>query len=358
MTNEINKESQFDIRDFVIGTLDWALGASVAVTLDTLNTANHVATALGKRPVSWKVMGKGVRTHMTNGLVVKTEPIRSRMELGRSILVIPGIGLDHPDLIPIVSGMPSCSIPPRYSDSNLVSRMEMSDARQFAQLAKNHHERGGWVCASCSGVLVLASAGLLNSRKATTHWQIAGFLTRRFPEVDMDANRMVVEDGRVVTAGAAMAQMDLMLHLIRMVMGHEVADLTMRYMLIDSRPTQARYMVWSQLQTSDETVRDFEALIESSLAIPINIGDAAKMLHITEKTLARRVFKATGHTPMLLIQSVRMRHVQHLLETTDLPLEEVAVRVGYANTTSLRKLTLRFAKTTPGMLRNKTVSDS
>lgn len=339
--------------NFVIGTLEWTQGASVAVTLDALNTANHVATALGKRPVSWRVMGKGTRTRMTNGLVVKTEPIRPGMELDRSILVIPGIGLDHPGLIPIASGTSSGSIPPRYSDSNLACRMEMSDARQFARLAKDHHERGGWVCASCSGVLVLASASLLNSRKATTHWQIAGFLARRFPEVHLDATRMVVEDRRVVTAGAAMAQMDLMLHLIRMVMGHDVADLTMKYMLIDSRPTQARYMVWSQLQTTDEIVRDFEALIESSLATPITMGEAAQMLHITEKTLARRVFKATGGTPTSLIQSVRMRHAQHLLDTTDLPLGEIAVRVGYANATSLRKLTLRFAKTTPGMLRKR-----
>jgi transcriptional regulator GlxA family with amidase domain len=339
--------------NFAIGTLEWALGASVAVTLDALNFANQVATALGKRPVTWTVMGKGTRTHMTNGLVIKTEPIRPGMKLGRSVLVIPGIGLDHPDLIPIAAATPSGSIPSRYSDSNLACRMEMPDVRQFARLAKDHHERGGWVCASCSGVLVLASAGLLSSRKATTHWQIAGFLARRFPEACMDVTRMVVEDRRVVTAGAAMAQMDLMLHLIRMVMGHDVADLTMKYMLIDSRPTQARYMVWSQLQTTDEIVRDFEVLIESSLATPITVSDAAQKLHMTEKTLARRVFKASGSTPTSLIQSVRMRHVQHLLDTTNLPLGEIAIRVGYANATSLRKMTLKFAKTTPGMLRKR-----
>jgi len=169
----------------------------------------------------------------------------------------------------------------------------------------------------------------------------------------MDATRMVVEDRRVVTAGAAMAQMDLMLHLIRMAMGQEIADLTMKYMLIDSRPTQARYMVWSQLQTTDKIVRDLEVLIESNLATPIRVSEAAQMLHITEKTLARRVAKTTGSTPMSLIQSVRMRHAQHLLDTTDLPLGEIAVRIGYANATSLRKLTLRFAKTTPGVLRKR-----
>lgn len=351
--NDTLKGSRPDTSSFVIGILEWALGASVAVTLDALSTANHVATALGKRPISWRVVGKETHTHMTNGLVIKTEPIHPGMALGRSILVIPGIGLDHPDLIPIASRMPPDPVPPRYSDSNLVRRMEMSDARQFAQLAKDRHERGYWVCASCSGVLVLASAGLLNSRKATTHWQIAGFLARWCPQAHMDATRMIVEDRRVITAGAAMAQMDLMLHLIRMLMGRDVANLTMKYMLIDRRPTQARYMVWSQLQTTDEAVRDLETLIESNLATPITVGKAARMLHITEKTLARRVFKATGGTPTSLIQSVRMRHVQHLLDTTNLPLGEIAIRVGYANVTPLRKLTLKFAGTTPGILRKK-----
>lgn len=355
MTNFTDKrdESKRDITNFVIGTLEWTLGASVAVTLDALSTANHIATALGKRPVTWRVIGEGTHTRMTNGLVIKTEPIRPGMRLGRSVLVIPGIGLDHPSLTPSASETPSGAMPPRYSDTNLARRMEMSDARRFARLAKDHHDQDNWVCASCSGVLVLASAGLLNSRKATTHWQIAGFLAKRFPKAHMDATRMIVEDRRVITAGAAMAQMDLMLHLIRMIMGHDVADLTMKYMLIDNRPTQARYMVWSQLQTTDETVRDLEALVESSLATPMTVGKAAQMLHITEKTLARRVFKATGGTPTSLIQSVRMRHVQHLLDTTDLPLGEIASRVGYANVTSLRKLTLKFAQTTPGMLRRR-----
>lgn len=338
--------------NFVIGTLESALGASVAVTLDSLSFANQIAAALGKPPISWRVIGAGARTRMTNGLVIKTQPIRRGMELGRSVLVIPGIGLDHPDLMPAAAATPSGSIPPRYSNSNLACRMEMPDVRQFARLAKDHHERGGWVCASCSGVLVLAAAGLLSSRRATTHWQIAGFLARRFPDACMDATRMIVEDTRVVTAGAAMAQMDLMLHLIRMVMGWEVAELTMKYMLIDSRPTQARYMVWSQLQTTDETVRDLEALIESSFPTPITVSDAAQKLHMTEKTLARRVFKATGSTPMSLIQAVRMRYAQHLLDTTKLPLGEIALRVGYANATSLRKLTLKFAKTTPGRMRH------
>ncbi|MHB1198515.1 MAG: GlxA family transcriptional regulator [Polaromonas sp.] len=337
--------------DFIIAIPDWALGASVGATLDVLSVANRVATTLGKKGVDWKVLGSAKQVRLTNGFLIDAVPIEPGLRLGHGVLVIPGIGLDHPDVIPSGPAHSRGGITARYEEAGVLRRMAMPDAHKLAQLAKEHHDRGGLVCASCSGVLVLGMAGLLDARKVTTHWQLAGFIGKHFPEASMDATCMVVEDQRIVTGGAAMAQMDLMLYLIRKVIGRDVADLTMKYMLIDSRPTQARYMVWSHLPPTDDTVQKFESLIESSLPDPITVSEVARRLHMTEKTLARRVFKAIGRSPMSLIQSVRMQHAQHLLDMTDLPIDEVAIRVGYSNATALRKLTMKMANLTPAMLR-------
>ena len=228
----------------------------------------------------------------------------------------------------------------------------MPDAQAFARLAHRHQARGGKVAASCSGVLLLAMAGLLGGRAATTHWRLSGFFRKHFPQVRLDPKRMVVDANGVVSAGAAMAQMDLMLYLIRQQIGRELADLVMSYLLIDTRTTQARYQVWEHVaMTGDETARSFEALIEASLPEIPSVRVAAQQLNMTEKTLSRRLFKATGSTPMALIQAVRMRHARRLLELDELTLDEVAQRVGYANSTSLRKLTLRMARATPGAFR-------
>lgn len=337
--------------DFIVAIPDWALSASVGATLDVLSVANRVAITLGKKEIRWRVVGSSRQVHLTNGLLIETTPIDPGSRLGNGILVIPGMGLDHPDVIPGNQKRRHRGIADRYEEASVLRRMNMPDVLRLAQFAKRHHARDGLVCASCSGVLILGIAGLLDARKMATHWQLAGFVRKHFSDVSMDAVSMIVEDRRVVTAGAAMAQMDLMLYLVRKVLGRDVADLTMKYMLIDSRPNQARYMTWDLFSSPDEVMRKFESLVESSFPRVLTVGEAASKLGMTEKTLARHVLKATGQPPLFLIQSARMRHARRLLGMTNLSIDEVAARVGYSNATALRKLTLKMVNLTPAMLR-------
>jgi transcriptional regulator GlxA family with amidase domain len=338
---------------FVIAVLDGALGASVGATLDVLSVASRSATLAGQRPVVWRVVGVQDQVQLSNGMTLATQRLETVRIPAGAVLVFPGIGLDHPRL------GAAGDIRDRYEDQRVLRRMGMADARAFAGLAEEHRARGGTVAASCSGVMLLAMAGLLDGRPATTHWRLAGLCRRHFPLVRLDTRRMVVDAQNVVTAGAAMAQMDLMLYLIRRQAGRDLADLAIQYLLIDSRTTQARYQVWDHVPIGeDDIAHSFEALIESSLPEVPSVREAARQLHITEKTLARRVLKATGSTPMALIHAVRMRHAQRLLALGELSLEVVAQRVGYANATSLRKLTLRMAQMPPAMFRRAVGSRS
>jgi transcriptional regulator GlxA family with amidase domain len=163
---------------------------------------------------------------------------------------------------------------------------------------------------------------------------------------------MLIDQDRVITAGAALAQMDLMLYLVRKSLGVQVADLTMKYLLLDDRSSQAGYMIWSHLNQQDSTVSTMETLIEKSLPHVPSLKSVAQALHVSEKTLARRVRSTTGKTSQDLVQGVRLRRARHLLDTTRLSLDEIAVQVGYADATALRKLTRKIMGTTPGRLRS------
>lgn len=339
--------------DFTLAVLDWALASSVAVSLDALRSANRIAEGLGRPILTWRVLGSSSPVPLSGGLLLPAEPLQAGTDLGRTTLVIPGLGLDHPALEGAREQPAEAGMARRYDWNVIGRRVALPDARLLAAKAAELAAAGGVVAASCSGVLVLAAAGLLDGRTATTHWRLNGYLQQHYPACKVDVSQMVVRDGPVVTAGAALAQMDLMLVLIREHYGLEVADLVTRYLLLDGRPTQSRYMAWSHLQSTDDTVKKLEKLVEKSLPEVPGLAALADTLHVSEKTLARRVQRATGQTPLAVIQAVRLRHAQHLLETTRLPIAEVASRVGYADATALRKLTLKNLRLAPGQLRGR-----
>lgn len=337
--------------DFTIAVLDWALASSVAVTLDSLGAANRLAANLGRRCHTWRVIGSATMVPLSGGLAVPAEPLAADLALGPTTLIVPGLGLDHPDLRDPGEGESQAG--KRYDWARVARRLELPDAVLLADIVRRHGAAGHPVAASCSGVLVLGAAGLLDGRTATTHWRLNAVLQQCHPACKVDVAQMVVRDGNVITAGAALAQMDLMLALIGDVYGQEVADLVMRYLLMDGRPSQSSYMAWSHLQSTDDTVKRLESLVEKSLPEVPPLAALADTLHVSEKTLSRRVQRATGQTPGALVQSVRLRHARHLLETTRLPVAEVASRVGYADATALRKLTLKTLRLAPGQLRGR-----
>ncbi len=329
--------------EFTVAALDWALASSVAVTLDALAAANRAALAVGVPVRTWRVVGASSAVPLSNGLSVCADALPETGGFPASIVIVPGLGLDHPSLQGAAGD--------RFDWARVAQRVEQDDARCLATCLRAHGAGGGQVAASCSGVLVLGEAGLLDGRVATTHWRLAPLLGQRYPACRTDAARMVVRDGPLLTAGGALAQMDLMLHLIAEVFGREVAELVTRYLLIDDRPSQACYMALAHLQSRDETVAGLERLVAASLPSVPSVADLAARLHVTEKTLARRVRRATGQTPGAVIQAVRLRQARHLLETTRLPVAEVAGRVGYADATALRRLTLKTLHLAPGQLR-------
>ncbi len=331
---------------FAIAVPKGALASSVGATLDVLRVASRCAVSIGQPPLTWGVFSTSEVVELSSEMSLKAHSLEHVAIPASAVLVVPGIGLDHPELDV------EADIRDRFREVNIWKRLDLADALQYSEAVGTHHRAGGTVAASCSGVLFLAQAGVLDHRRATTHWRLSGFFHKHFPLVKVDTRQMLIEDAGVISAGAAMAQMDLMLYLIRRVVGKDIAEMAMKYFLIDCRPMQARYHVWDhlRLEHDDVSVR-FESLIEASLPNIPTIAEAARRLHITHRTLARRILKATGTSPQAIIHAVRMRHAQRLIAIGDLSLDEIAYRVGYANVSSLRKLTLKMEQTTPASLK-------
>ncbi len=329
--------------DFTVIVLDGALSSAVAVTLDMLGAADQFTQALGiGRGLRWVVRSPGKKADLGTGMHMSTLPLTSRTRLGRSTVVLPGL-----HLLPLAA-FRAGEDPRLY----LSRRCQASDIQELLlPLLRRHHSRGGAIAASCSSTLLLGMAGLLEGRRATTHWALGDWLKQISPACQVDAARMVVEDANITTAGAAMGQVDLMLHLLGRRVGSKVVDLVLKNLLLDRRSSQALYAVWQRLAVQSPLTTRIEDLVVASLPEVPSLQELSSQLCVSSRTLARRIAKETGGTPHQFIQAIRMRKAQLLLETTTLPVSEVAARVGYADPSGLHRLTRHLAKRAPGRLR-------
>ena len=194
--------------------------------------------------------------------------------------------------------------------------------------------------AACVGTFVMAESGLLDGQRATTTWWLAPMFRQRYPNVSLDESHMLVQSGRIVTAGAALSHMDLALWIIRGA-SPQLASLTAKYLIVDSRPSQSAYALTDHLIHSDPLVERFENWARSQIGPRFPLDDAAKAVGSSKRTLARHMQAVLGKSPLSYFQSLRVERAVHLLKTGDASVDEVAARVGYAEGTTLRNLLRR-----------------
>ncbi|MCF3133825.1 GlxA family transcriptional regulator [Streptomyces olivochromogenes] len=223
------------------------------------------------------------------------------------------------------------------SPATMVDALMRQDIRAVRTALRRWADGGGALAAACTGTFVLAEAGLLDQRRATTTWWLRDFFRRRYPAVHLDMSRMVVRDGGVVTAGAAFAHIDLALSIVAQVSPRLAAE-TAGALLIDERPTPSTGVVTDYLKGHDQLVSDFEAWVRAHLHSPVGVADAALALGVTRRTLERHVRDRLSTSPYAFIRSLRAERAEHLRATTALPVADIAQRVGYQDATSVRRL--------------------
>jgi transcriptional regulator GlxA family with amidase domain len=192
-------------------------------------------------------------------------------------------------------------------------------------------DQGGRVLSQCTGAFVLAAAGLLDGRRATTHWQYAGDLARRYPQVEVDPRVLYVDEGQVVTSAGTAAGIDACLHVVRLEHGAAVANQIARRMVVAPHRDggQAQFVpvpVNSAGSQGDLAgVRDWAL---SHLHQPITVADLARQIHMSSRTFARWFAAHTGTTPHQWLTSQRLITAQELLERTDRGIEQIAADCG------------------------------
>ena len=213
------------------------------------------------------------------------------------------------------------------------------------------HRRGARIISVCSGAFLLAEAGLLDGRRATTHWQYTGRLAERFPAIDVDPDVLYVEsgDGIYTSAGTA-AGIDLCLHIVRLDHGADVANAVARRMVVPAHRDggQSQFVAAPvPEEPDDDTLSPTLDWAVAHLDEPLTVEDLARRALMSPRTFARRFRAATGTTPLQWLLRQRILHAQQLLESTQLPVELIAHRCGFGSATALRVHFRRATGTSP-----------
>jgi transcriptional regulator GlxA family with amidase domain len=264
-----------------------------------------------------RIVGLRKVVKTSQGLSVPVRPVGTR---AADFVVVPAIGFKMP--------------------GPLEAALRRPDVQDTGDVLRRWARQGATVTAACIGTFVLAESGLLDTQQATTTWWLAPLFRRRYPNVMLDESNMLVKSGRFVTAGAALGHMDLALWLVRTV-SPQLATLTAKYLIVDSRPSQSAYALVDHLVHDDPIVQRFESWARARLTRGFSLDDAARAVGASKRTLARHMQDVLGRSPLSYFQSLRVERAVHLLKTGDASVEQIAARVGYADGATLRSLLRR-----------------
>ena len=215
------------------------------------------------------------------------------------------------------------------------------------------HDEGARIGSICNAAFLLAEAGLLNGKQATTHWRCADELARRFPAIDVAPDVLYVDCGQVLTSAGSAAGIDLCLHIVRQDCGVAVANTVARRLVVPPhRSGGQKQFILSPVRNSPEASlsKTLDA-IRSNIAEPHTVSSMARIAGLAPRTFARRFSKMNGTTPYLWLLNERIRRAQSLLETTALTIDEIAEACGFTDAQALRLRFRQLVGTPPSVYR-------
>lgn len=218
---------------------------------------------------------------------------------------------------------------------------------------KSAYHKGIRITSICSGAFTVAAAGVLDGKRATTHWVAAELFSATYPNVRLDADALYVDEGQVLTSAGASAGLDLCLHMVARDYGSAAAADAARLAVtpLHRDGGQAQFIIRNRRIANTE-LDGLLIWIEKNAYLPLTLRDIARRASSSERTINRRFKQETGHTPMQWVNNVRIRHAQQLLESTSDSVETISRQVGFTSATNFREQFRRLAGVSPRSYRS------
>ncbi|MCI0685871.1 MAG: helix-turn-helix domain-containing protein [Sporichthyaceae bacterium] len=220
---------------------------------------------------------------------------------------------------------------------------DMEPPAEFIEPVRTAYERGATVVGFCNGTMLLAAAGLLDGKRATTHWRVADRLADRYPKVKLDPAVLYVDEGRVLTGAGGSAGVDVCLYLLRREYGAKVAASIARDIVVPPHRDggQAQYIPRPVPECESDLLQDLIGWAREHIDEQLSVEQMAARALMSPRSFARNFKDATGTTPHAWLLAQRMQLAEELLETTDLPIDAIARRVGFGTAAALREQFVR-----------------
>ncbi len=259
----------------------------------------------------------------------------------RSFDTLPDLEMGRPSVI---------IIPPGLGDP-----MPQAEASIYADWLRNERSRGVALCSICKGAFLLGETGLLAERTITTHWTYEEQFVSRFPGVRVDTDRLIIDDGDILTAGGVMSWIDVSLKLIGRFLGPAIMLDTARVFLVDPPGReQSYYSAFSpRLNHGDQTILKLQHWLQAGGGKEMGLAALAQQAGLEQRTLMRRFQKATGHSAGEYVQRLRVNTARELLQLTQDPIETIAWKVHYRDPGAFRKVFTRIVGLTPAEYRKR-----
>lgn len=231
----------------------------------------------------------------------------------------------------------------------------VEENKKFIPWIVDQYNSGAEVASLCTGAFLLASTGLLNGKKCSTHWGAANDFRRMFPEVNLVDDKIVTEEHGIYTSGGAFSYLNLILHLIEKFTGREMAVLISKIFAIEiERRSQNPFAIFTgQKDHEDDLVKKAQEFIETNYSNKINVNDLAEMSCIGRRTFERRFKKATTNTVVEYIQRVKIEAAKKMLESSRENVNEVMFTVGYSDSKAFRNIFKKVVGFSPLEYRRK-----
>lgn len=244
-------------------------------------------------------------------------------------------------------------IPPGLGDP-----LPQREARYYADWLCSEHSKGAGLCSICKGAFLLGETGLLAGRTVTTHWSYEEHLVSRFPDINVNTDRLIIDDGDILTAGGVMAWIDLSLILIERFLGPTIMVETARAFLVDPPGReQSYYSAFSpRLNHGDDAILKVQHWLQATGGKDMGLAVLAEHARLEPRTFMRRFQKATGHTAGEYVQRLRINKARDLLQFTRDPVDAIAWKVHYSDPSSFRKIFTRIIGLTPAEYRQRFTS--